>query len=478
MKQLCFLLLTLILPIGAIAEVPALSAFKQTNDAIVTKFNSGDYKGIYEMGGDYFKFIEKPDEFAERWGKLKIEAGEISYSEMIDDLGRVKHFRWVGEKKEMKLELWLEGPQFTEIYLTSSIRQPSALGRPVRTDNSEKTVLDSIVQKYATVYMSDPKAVGLSIGVYKDGKTNVYDYGEVEKGSGMLPTGNTFFNVGSVAKTFVGILLARAVLEHKVNLQDDVRKYLKGDYPNLAYEGVPIRLVNLANHTSGLPHWIYTLPKENAKLTLSEQVEFFASYSEAEFERDLHKAKLGTMPGSKYLYSSSGIGLLNLVLESVYGEKRDDLIRRYFGRSIGMNDTRAHLSSDDIRRYAKGYDAGELMPRQIDPWAGIVGTNSTTNDMLKYVRENVSEKDEAIMHSHCPTFGNLNDFAIGLVWDIENTYDRGKRLAFSGFNPGYITVIVIYPEKDMGFVFWANEDSMMHDLFTMERNIVQSLESR
>jgi CubicO group peptidase (beta-lactamase class C family) len=47
--------------------------------------------------------------------------------------------------------------------------------------------------------------------------------------------------------------LAQAVLEGKVNLDDDVRKYLKGSYPNLEYNGIPIKIRNLISYETALP---------------------------------------------------------------------------------------------------------------------------------------------------------------------------------------------------------------------------------
>jgi CubicO group peptidase (beta-lactamase class C family) len=71
-----------------------------------------------------------------------------------------------------------------------------------------------------------------------------------------LPSQNTVYEIGSITKTFVSFYLANAVLEHKVSLDDDIRKYLKESYPNLEYNGAPIQLVHLANTTSLLPDWL------------------------------------------------------------------------------------------------------------------------------------------------------------------------------------------------------------------------------
>jgi CubicO group peptidase (beta-lactamase class C family) len=87
--------------------------------------------------------------------------------------------------------------------------------KPLLTDNKLKTFLDSAVQKAASIYMQDSNANGISIGIYKTGQKYFYNYGEVKKGSGKLPTADNFYNIGSVAKVFVTTLLAKAVVEKK-----------------------------------------------------------------------------------------------------------------------------------------------------------------------------------------------------------------------------------------------------------------------
>ena len=60
------------------------------------------------------------------------------------------------------------------------------------------------------------------------------------------------------------MILAHAVIEKKVKLDDDIRKYLKGDYPNLQYNGKPARLKHLASNTSALPENLLSVPDANA----------------------------------------------------------------------------------------------------------------------------------------------------------------------------------------------------------------------
>ncbi|RZK47731.1 MAG: serine hydrolase, partial [Hymenobacter sp.] len=91
------------------------------------------------------------------------------------------------------------------------LAQTPAQTTPAGTDNRQRTPLDAAVHQAATAYMQQPAAVGMSIALYRGGRQYFYNYGEVEKGTGRRPTATTYYNMGSVAKTFVAMLLAQAV---------------------------------------------------------------------------------------------------------------------------------------------------------------------------------------------------------------------------------------------------------------------------
>lgn len=115
---------------------------------------------------------------------------------------------------------------------------------------TKQVPLDTLVKRLGETFMKDKQAVGLSIGVYNNGANYFYNFGTTEKGKTQPPTQNTVYEIGSVTKAFVSLILANAVIEKKVKLDDDIRKYLDGVYPNLEYQKKPIKLVHLANTTS------------------------------------------------------------------------------------------------------------------------------------------------------------------------------------------------------------------------------------
>ena len=179
----------------------------------------------------------------------------------------------------------------------------------IPTDNPLKSKIDRVVQTSVKSFMKSGSRVGLSLGIYNQDKIYTYNYGSTQKKKQILPTNNTIYEIGSISKTITGLLLAQAVIDKKVNLDDDVRKYLSGSYPNLEYDGHPIKLFQLLNHTSGLPFniWQTQAITENTNkdslpyiLSLNEK-----KYTKKQFLEDLHNVKIDTIPGIKLSYSNS-----------------------------------------------------------------------------------------------------------------------------------------------------------------------------
>ena len=165
----------------------------------------------------------------------------------------------------------------------------------VPTDNKLRTALDSLVDQALLTFFKNTSRVGISIGIIENGKASIYNYGSTQKGKPQLPTGNTVYELASITKTFGSNLLAKAVVDKKMNLNDDIRKYLKEDYPNLNYNGTPIALLNLVNLTSGLPNCmpdkdIFAKADPDFIPYILDSVH--TTYTRKDFYRDLHQVKL------------------------------------------------------------------------------------------------------------------------------------------------------------------------------------------
>lgn len=128
-----------------------------------------------------------------------------------------------------------------------------------------------------------------------------------------------------------------------------------------------------------------------------------------------------------------------------------------------MNATTVSLSRADREHLAPGWDdKGQraLLPVG-DEAAG--GLESTTDDMLNYVRWQIDEIDLAVRLSHQRVstakdrvFGDRGTFGIGLKWQVAELSRR--RVVFQdGMIEGCSALIVIEPESKLGIVLTANQ---------------------
>lgn len=350
------------------------------------------------------------------------------------------------------------------------------------TDNRLKTPLDSLVQRSVSTFMQNNSRVGISVGIIKDGKKFIYNYGSTERDEQHLPTEHTIYELASITKTFGATLLAKAVLDKKVKLNDDIRKYLKDDYPNLEYNGTPITLVNLANLTSGLPNWmpdkdIFGKADPDAIPYILDSVHTI--YSRQDLYRDLHEVKLKVLPESISKHCNTAAQLLGYIMERVYNDNYENLLKKYFAKPLNMKNTYLLKSGEVPLKMAKGYDGkGRIMP--VIDWEDLrvaASIASSTSDMLKYMAFQLDEKDPVVSLSHQPTFGKMEDGAIALNWKVKKTEDGRRSISHTGGSLGFSSYMVFYPDLNSGIVLLSNEadQGTQNELITLADKIMISI---
>jgi D-alanyl-D-alanine-carboxypeptidase/D-alanyl-D-alanine-endopeptidase len=323
----------------------------------------------------------------------------------------------------------------------------------LKTDNPHQSRLDSLVHENVLRYFSDTKAVGLSIGLVLRGKTHFYNYGETKAGNGKLPDKQTIYEIGSTTKSFTGILLAKAVLDKKIILSDDIRKYLKGSFPNLEYNGTPITIQELSNHTSRITR-IFPNMWERAGY---DSLNPLAGYSRAMLYEGLHKMTLDTIPGKIYSYSNMAVALLGTILEDTYGNNYFSLISKQILQPLSMSDTRIDISAFQAERIAWPHnEMREPVPLwDISLLPAMGALRSTTADLTKYIIANNKESDPAIKLSHQRTFGTDKE-GMALNWFIHSSENGYKIFEHGGGTGGSRNSLECFPQLNAGFVILTN----------------------
>ncbi|MDN3692631.1 serine hydrolase [Chryseobacterium tructae] len=323
---------------------------------------------------------------------------------------------------------------------------------------SEKKVyssIDAAAQKVA----AESKAYSVSVGVIKDGKIYTKHFGEIDKGKGNKANDNTYFAIASITKLFTGQLLAKAVLEGKVNLDDDVRKYLKGSYPNLEYDGTPIKVRNLISYETALPR---NLPiDDELRKNMNDETPFLYEklndgYTKEDFKKDLATVKLDMKPGTKYKYSNLSLELTGLMLENMYGKSYETLLKENIFSKTGMDHTKLELDKNE--KQANGYhENGRLMPVSTSLLWGAGGskTESTMGDMMKFLKEELDSKNKIVQESQ-RNVDNSKEAWYGYFWDKYWITEHGKRGFKHGGSYGINSLFTVFPDLNLGVCIIVN----------------------
>lgn len=312
--------------------------------------------------------------------------------------------------------------------------------------------LDSIVhQAIKSSGTIQSNNTGVAVAVTWKGRDHFYYFGNTKQEKGI-------YEIGSITKTFTSMLLVQAVVDKKLSLNDDIRKYLKGNYENLQYQGKPVRLVHLANFTSGLPDNLSEKQPEPLSVTTGAQpVTFKTNAYRQRLLAELHQFKLNREPGLIPAHSNVAAQLLGLILENVYDLSYEDLLKKYITGPLKMHSTFLKQPVNLKPYNVPGYNAEGKQVPEIPEEVGSSGAlRSTLPDMVKYLRFQLDEKDKRVLLAHEVYWGKLNESANGLSWWLKTNFDDQKKIWASGGTYGFSSYSVVYPGRNFGVVALCN----------------------
>ncbi|NML21704.1 beta-lactamase family protein [Pseudoflavitalea sp. G-6-1-2] len=360
-----------------------------------------------------------------------------------------------------------------------SYAQEAGVQPAIKSSNPLKTPIDSIIQRAAEHYMQSPATFDLSIGVIDKGVQHQYIF---HRGLGNLSNSTNFWGLGSIAKTFAGIMLAQAILDKKVHLTDDIRKYLPGSYPNLQYQEHPVRIMDLANHTSAMPAMSRDYDDKYldsiTKLSPKAFREFYSVYTVDSLFRDMHRFTLDTVPGTAYRYNGNAMMVLIAILQRVYHKPYDQLVTSFLKKQLGMENTKPALSAAEEKQLLPGHDQhGKELPFIPDNgFRAAPSMFSTLTDMLKYAAANLSRKNEAINLSHAITFTKPAGMSMGLGWMLGKENNGMPYIMHTGRDGcGFTALCYLYPDNESAIILLVNDSSGQERLSDLKNEIISNL---
>ncbi len=175
---------------------------------------------------------------------------------------------------------------------------------------------DDTIPAYGAVIFIEGKLLG----------TKNYGYENLEK---LIPANEyTLYHLSYLSTQFTAFSILKLAEERKIDLKDKVNTYLK-NFPNYAED---VRIIDLLNHTSGLPNYFKELGFEMASRVTEQDVYHFLKQQDS----------LYFEAGTKYLNSFSDYAVLSFVIKEVSGLSYKNYIEETFFKPIGMNNSYVH----------------------------------------------------------------------------------------------------------------------------------------
>ncbi|WDD99950.1 serine hydrolase domain-containing protein [Thalassomonas actiniarum] len=325
------------------------------------------------------------------------------------------------------------------------------------------TVLASCKSQDAINFESNTKAeviefidgnVGQVVSISVVDSENTYQYHLGTLSNGDTPNNQTIYEIGSLTKTYTGLVVAKAILDGKVELDKDIRHYLKSnEYKNLELSNQYITLRHLMTHTSGLPQNFAYSSEDRAKGIAFEKM---SKYSRDNYFDDLKKVKLNFKPGEDYQYSPVGTNLAGYILESVYQKPFELLVSEIITTKSGEKHTKFRGTNFEPGEITVGTDGnGNQMPLASAYWFADGGLTSNVESVTHYIQHQLSSEPEVAI-SHQLLNESWTGHGMAFSWNTYK-YDSNEQMLYqSGGSMGTSSWLAIYPKKNIGIFIVTN----------------------
>ncbi|MDZ4713832.1 MAG: serine hydrolase [Cytophagales bacterium] len=263
-------------------------------------------------------------------------------------------------------------------------------------------------------------------------------------------TVSSSFNLASVSKQFITMMILILRDQNKLQFDDPVKKYL----PGFPYDGITIR--HLMTHTSGLPEYFDHLRHMGPLDTLTNETVIRYLID--------GKPPLVFPTGDKWVYCNTGYVLLATLIENVSGKPLHVFFRERITAPLGLRNTRAYnlTLKDPIPNRVYGFrrENGRNVSNDLVLFDGIWGDGNiyaSAEDLLKWDQALYTEKlvkQKTLKEAFTPV--TLNDgttYPYGFGWGIALD---GKAVQHTGSWVGFRTFIHRNIERNQTLILLSN----------------------
>jgi D-alanyl-D-alanine carboxypeptidase len=292
---------------------------------------------------------------------------------------------------------------------------------------------------------------GLSVAITdNEGIVASEQFGVANLDAGTPVTRETYFEHGSIGKTFTAVLALQLREAGLVDLDEPVTRYLP--WFEVRSEYGPITIHHLLTHTSGVIM--------GAEMTSDSRFDVWA----------LRETETAVPPGERYLYSNVGYRALGFVIEEVTGLRYAAALRERILDRLGLEATDPDIRNEGRHRLATGYERrfDDRPARRSDPWepatwletgTGDGSLAGTVDDLAGFLRTLLNRGRELLAPDSFVLMTTPAIEAEDGWWYGYGLELRGREIRHGGSMPGFGATILGDLHAGLGVAVAANAES-------------------
>jgi CubicO group peptidase (beta-lactamase class C family) len=313
--------------------------------------------------------------------------------------------------------------------------------------------------------MAEHDVPGVAVGVVHGGREYASGFGVTSLDNPLDVGEHTFFQIGSISKTFLATAVMRLVDEGVLELNAPVRRYLPDLQLASGEATETVTLWHCLTHTAGFDG-------DGFFALMAGLADPRGSTALAEAVGKAGQLEQLARPGELFSYNNAAFAVLGRVIETVTGKGFEAAMRDLVLGPLGMHASTYFPDEVMTRRFAAGHTNTAIGARVTTPWplgrasAPAGGVISNVSDMLTYARFQLGDgaaadgtrvlRPETMrkMRTAQAPAGSMCE-NVGIAWMLD-TVGKAEVVKHGGLTNGHAAQLAMVPASGFAVIVLTN----------------------